>query len=115
MHTEPYVGVMTNSREAVAPLAGLPRGITSDLPALPAERDQGSQRDDLSPAILCVLSLLAARPREAAILRLRDQLSNTEIAAKLGVSSRTVRAYIALATKSLREQLPAALGQAERD
>jgi RNA polymerase sigma-70 factor (ECF subfamily) len=86
--------------------------VSTDLgPALPPEGEARVQADDITRAVEKVLRLMPPRQREVASLRLRDQLTTAEIAAKLGISPRTVEVHIARATRLLRDRLPALLGQ----
>jgi RNA polymerase sigma-70 factor (family 1) len=71
---------------------------TDDDPALTTER--------LTDAIRQVLDAMPPRQRAVAALRLRDGLSTAAIAARLGISPRTVEVHIARATRALRDQLP---------
>jgi RNA polymerase sigma-70 factor, ECF subfamily len=80
-------------------------------PALPPEGEARVQADDITRAVEHVLRLMPPRQREVASLRLRDQLTTPEIAAKLRISPRTVEVHIARATRMLRDRLPALLGQ----
>jgi RNA polymerase sigma-70 factor (ECF subfamily) len=86
-----------------------PGGMTDDEPALGPDADRNLDTDDISRAIEQVLASMPPRQREVAALRLRDQLSSAAIAARLGISPRTVEVHIARATKALRAQLPALL------
>jgi RNA polymerase sigma-70 factor (ECF subfamily) len=116
-----YLYVATRSRalnylrhedtEARARVLAFPRGMTGDEPALPPEGERKLEADDITRAIEQVLASMPPRQREVAALRLRHQLSAAEIAAKLGISPRTVEVHIARATKALREQLPALLSR----
>jgi RNA polymerase sigma-70 factor (ECF subfamily) len=114
-----YLYVATRSRalnylrhednEARARVLAFPRGVTAEGPALPPEGERKLEADDITRAIEQVLASMPPRQREVAALRLRHQLSTADIAAKLGISPRTVEVHIARATKALREQLPALL------
>lgn len=95
--------------EARAYTLAFPRGILAEEPALPPEADRNLEVDEISRAIEQVLDTMPPRQREVAALRLRHQLSTSEIAARLGISPRTVEVHIARATKALREQLPTLL------
>jgi len=86
--------------------------VSTDLgPALPPDGEARVRADDVTRAVERVLRLMPPRQREVASLRLRDQLTTPEIAARLGISPRTVEVHIARATRLLRERLPALLGQ----
>jgi len=86
--------------------------VSTDLgPALPPEGEARVRADDVTRAVERVLRLMPPRQREVASLRLRDQLTTPEIAARLGISPRTVEVHIARATRMLRERLPTLLGQ----
>jgi RNA polymerase sigma-70 factor (family 1) len=116
-----YLYVATRSRalnylrhedtEAHARVLAFPRGVTGEKPALPPEGERKLEGDDITRAIEQVLASMPPRQREVAALRLRHQLSTADIAAKLGISPRTVEVHIARATKALREQLPALLAK----
>lgn len=116
-----YLYVATRSRalnylrhedsEARARVLAFPRGVTAEGPALPPEGERKLEADDITRAIEQVLASMPPRQREVAALRLRHQFSTADIAAKLGISPRTVEVHIARATKALREQLPALLAR----
>jgi RNA polymerase sigma-70 factor (ECF subfamily) len=116
-----YLYVATRSRalnylrhedtEARARVLAFPRGMMGDGPALPPEGERKLEADEITRAIEQVLASMPPRQREVAALRLRHQLSTADIAAKLGISPRTVEVHIARATKALREQLPALLAK----
>jgi len=85
--------------------------VSADVgPILPPEGEARVRADDVTRAVERVLRLMPPRQREVASLRLRDQLTTPEIAARLGISPRTVDVHIASATRLLRERLPALLG-----
>jgi RNA polymerase sigma-70 factor, ECF subfamily len=85
--------------------------VSADVgPVLPPEGEARVQADDVTRAVERVLRLMPPRQREVASLRLRDQLTTPEIAAKLGISPRTVEVHIARATRLLRDRLPTLLG-----
>ena len=88
----------------------LVRGIRAEEPALPPEGESKVERDEIARAIELVLGRMPMRQREVAALRLRHQLTTAEIAARLGISPRTVEVHIARATRALRDELPALLG-----
>ena len=71
-----------------------------------AEDDTALTTERLSEAIRQVLAAMPPRQREVAALRLRDGLTTAAIAARLGISPRTVEVHIARATRALRDQLP---------
>jgi RNA polymerase sigma-70 factor (ECF subfamily) len=88
-------------RERYEPLAVAspdPGAAVDDDPALTTER--------LSAAIRQVLDAMPPRQRVVAAMRLREGLSTAAIAARLGISPRTVEVHIARATRALRDQLP---------
>lgn len=86
--------------------------VSTDVgPVLPPEGEARARADDITRAVEHVLRLMPPRQREVASLRLRDQLTTPEIAAKLGISPRTVEVHIARATRMLRDRLPTLLGQ----
>lgn len=86
--------------------------VSTDVgPVLPPEGEARVRADDITRAVEQVMRLMPPRQREVAGLRLRDQLTTPEIAAKLGISPRTVEVHIARATRMLRDRLPALLGQ----
>jgi RNA polymerase sigma factor (sigma-70 family) len=80
-------------------------------PILPPEGEARVRADDITRAVEHVLRLMPPRQREVASLRLRDQLTTLEIAARLRISPRTVEVHIARATRMLRDRLPTLLGQ----
>ena len=84
----------------------LPRGIAADEPALPPEGQSNVEADEIVCAIERVLARMPPRQREVARLRLRGQLTAAEIAARLGISPRTVGIHLGRATKMMRAQLP---------
>jgi RNA polymerase sigma-70 factor, ECF subfamily len=83
-----------------------PRGIVADEPALPAEGEANVEADEIVRAIERVLAMMPPRQREVARLRLRGQLTAAEIAARLGISPRTVEIHLGRATKAMRAHLP---------
>ncbi|MGH7717305.1 MAG: RNA polymerase sigma-70 factor [Gemmatimonadaceae bacterium] len=83
--------------------------------ALPPEGDLRAEADEVKQAIKRVLDEMPPRQRDAATLRLRDQLSTAEIAKRLGISSRTVEGHILRAAKMMRERLPEILGKTPRE
>jgi RNA polymerase sigma-70 factor (ECF subfamily) len=86
--------------------------VSTDIgPVLPPEGEVRVRSDEITRAVEQVLRLMPPRQREVAGLRLRDQLSTSEIATKLAISPRTVEVHIARATRLLRERLPDLLGQ----
>ncbi|MGH7719298.1 MAG: RNA polymerase sigma factor [Gemmatimonadaceae bacterium] len=82
--------------------------------ALPPEGDLRAEADQVTQAIKRVLDEMPPRQRDAATLRLRDQLSTAEIAKRLGISPRTVEGHILRAAKMMRERLPEILGETPR-
>lgn len=84
----------------------LPRGILADEPALPPDGPAKVESDEIVRAIEEVLAMMPPRQREVATLRLRSQLTAAEIAARLGISPRTVGIHLGRATKVMRAQLP---------
>jgi RNA polymerase sigma-70 factor (ECF subfamily) len=89
-------------------------GIVTIEPALPAESDPPASMEHIVWAIERALDTMPPRQRQVAALRLRHQLRTREIAARLGISPRTVEVHIARATKALRELLPDLLADAAR-
>lgn len=78
----------------------------SEGPVLLTEGEAQIAADEITAAVERVVAGMPRRRREVAALRLRDQLSTADIAARLGVSPRTVETHIAKITHTLREQLP---------
>lgn len=78
----------------------------SEGPTLMTEGEAQIAAEEITAAVERVVAGMPRRRREIAALRLRDQLSTADIAARLGVSPRTVEAHIAKITRTLREQLP---------
>ena len=87
-------------------------GIMTIEPALAPESDPPATAEHIVRAIERALETMPPRQRQVAALRLRHQLRTREIAARLGISARTVEVHIARATKTLRELLPALLADA---
>lgn len=86
------------------------RGIVVEEPALTPDGEARVEGDEIVRAIETVLAGMPPRQRKVAGLRLRHQLSTAEIAARLGISPRTVEVHVARATRALREELPRLLG-----
>lgn len=75
-------------------------------PVLPSDGESQVAADEITAAVERVVAAMPRRQREIAALRLRDQLSTADIAARLGISPRTVETHIARITRTLRDQLP---------
>jgi RNA polymerase sigma-70 factor, ECF subfamily len=82
----------------------------SEGPVLPSDGEAQVASDEITAAVERVIGGMPRRQRQIAILRLRDQLSTTDIAERLGISPRTVEGHIAQLTRTLREELPLILG-----
>lgn len=68
---------------------------------------------EITRAVERILQSMPPRRREVVSLRLLQQLSHAEIAARLGITRKGVERHLTLAIKTLREQLPALLGERE--
>jgi RNA polymerase sigma-70 factor (family 1) len=78
----------------------------SERPILPSDAEAQIAADETTAAVERVIAGLSHRQRQIAWMRLRDQLSSTDIAAQLGISPRTVEGHVTHLTRTLREQLP---------
>jgi RNA polymerase sigma-70 factor (family 1) len=67
--------------------------------------------EEIGRAVESVVHRMPPRQRAVVTLRLRNQLSNAAIAASLGISVKGVERQITRAIRTLREQLPALLGE----
>jgi len=88
------------------------RGLSERGPILPPPDDPSAVVDEITHAVERVVRGMPPRQREVAFLRFREELTTAQIAARLGISSRTVEAHMACVTKTLREELPKLLAAA---
>lgn len=77
--------------------------------ALDPEYDEGT-----SAALWELVSELAPRARAVVVLRYYEQLTESEVAAVMGISVGTVKSTCSRALASLRKRIPPTLDQAER-
>ncbi len=76
---------------------------TADLPEVPVE--DCTRRSELSDCLQRALRRLSARQRTTLMLRYYEDLSETEVAARLGVSVGTVKSTVSRAVARLRDDI----------
>lgn len=77
----------------------------------PPVGETAMRSEEITRAIERVLRLMPPRRREVVSLRLRDKFSHAEIAARLGITQKGIERHLTLAIRTLREKLPAVLGE----